>query len=134
MEKTILTIEERRARRELKREKQRAESVVRADKMHEARLVWEQEHSTTRLPQQSESNVTRMKFHVGCSGWFYWHWKSDFYPETLATKDWFPHYAAAFRTVELNASFYSWPTVATVESWLRQAGSRRFIYTVKARK
>jgi uncharacterized protein YecE (DUF72 family) len=33
--------------------------------------------------------------------------------------------------VELNAPFYSWPTVATVQSWLRQAGHRQFVYTVK---
>ena len=44
---------------------------------------------------------------------------------------WFAHYASHFRTVELNAPFYSWPTVATVKTWLRQAGRRRFVYTVK---
>jgi uncharacterized protein YecE (DUF72 family) len=33
--------------------------------------------------------------------------------------------------VELNAPFYSWPTAAVVATWLRQAGRRRFIYTVK---
>jgi uncharacterized protein YecE (DUF72 family) len=37
-----------------------------------------------------------------------------------------------FKTVELNAPFYSWPTIATVESWKRQAGRRQFVYTVKA--
>ena len=36
-----------------------------------------------------------------------------------------------FSTVELNAPFYSWPTVATVESWLRQCDGRPFVYTVK---
>ncbi len=33
--------------------------------------------------------------------------------------------------MELNAPFYSWPTVATVNSWIRQAGRREFVYTVK---
>jgi uncharacterized protein YecE (DUF72 family) len=33
--------------------------------------------------------------------------------------------------VELNAPFYAWPTVATVQSWRRQAGRRQFVYTVK---
>ncbi len=33
--------------------------------------------------------------------------------------------------MELNAPFYSWPTVGTVETWRKQAGRRRFIYTVK---
>jgi uncharacterized protein YecE (DUF72 family) len=36
-----------------------------------------------------------------------------------------------FRTVELNAPFYSWPTVATINSWIRQLGRKKFIYTVK---
>ena len=34
--------------------------------------------------------------------------------------------------MELNAPFYSWPTVATVRGWLRQVGQRPFVYTVKA--
>ena len=33
--------------------------------------------------------------------------------------------------MELNAPFYAWPTSATVKSWLRQRGRRRFVYTVK---
>lgn len=69
--------------------------------------------------------------YVGCSGWFYWHWRGVFYPSELSTKNWFAHYARRFKTVELNAPFYSWPTVANVQSWVRQAGRRRFVYTVK---
>ena len=34
--------------------------------------------------------------------------------------------------MELNAPFYSWPTVAAVQTWIRQAGRRKFVYTVKA--
>ena len=41
------------------------------------------------------------------------------------------HYAKRFDTVEINASFYSWPTVANVKVWLRQPGKRKFVYTVK---
>ncbi len=68
---------------------------------------------------------------MGCSGWFYWHLRGTFYPVDLPTKSWFLHYANRFKTVELNAPFYSWPTVATVGSWLRQVGKRQFVYTVK---
>ena len=50
----------------------------------------------------------------------------------MATKDWFQHYSSQFDTVELNAPFYSWPTVATVKSWVRQANGQPFFYTVKA--
>lgn len=69
--------------------------------------------------------------HVGCSGWYYWHWKGLCYPEDAPRSEWFRHYAARFDTVELNAPFYSWPTLATVRTWLQQAGRKRFVYTVK---
>ena len=68
---------------------------------------------------------------MGCSGWYYWHWHEVFYPKDLPRNEWFPHYADNFKTVELNAPFYSWPTVATVNTWIKQAGRRRFVYTVK---
>src|SRR4030095_3566882 len=58
-------------------------------------------------------------------------WRGPFYPADLPTNRWFPHYAGRFKTVELNAPFYSWPTIATVESWIRQAGRRQFVYAVK---
>lgn len=38
---------------------------------------------------------------------------------------------ALFDTVEINASFYSWPTVAGVQAWKRQTGTMKFVYTVK---
>lgn len=68
---------------------------------------------------------------VGCSGWFYWHWRDTFYPKGTPSSRWFHHYARSFHTVELNAPFYCWPKVSTVQGWLRQVGRRRFTYTVK---
>jgi uncharacterized protein YecE (DUF72 family) len=119
-EKIPLTREQRREKRALRREKQRAANGGRAAKMHKARI----EALLTPAPNAPP------KINVGCSGWFYWHWKGRFYPAGAPTKDWFAHYRAAFRTVELNASFYSWPTLANVAGWKRQAG-RRMVYTVK---
>ncbi len=69
---------------------------------------------------------------IGCSGWFYWHLKGSFYPTQMPTKEWFSHYADHFHTVELNAPFYSWPTLGTVETWRRQADGRAMVYSVKA--
>jgi uncharacterized protein YecE (DUF72 family) len=120
----VLTAEERRARRRLRREKQREVNVGRAANMHKARI-------TTKREQLTDSSSGPPKFNIGCSGWFYWHWRGDFYPVNMPTKDWFDHYARHFKTVELNASFYAWPSVATVQSWRRQAGRRQFVYTVK---
>lgn len=72
-----------------------------------------------------------MRIHVGCSGWFYSHWRGVFYPRQEATTaNWFGYYANVFDTVELNAPFYRWPTPATVRRWKRDAPPR-FIYSVK---
>ena len=49
----------------------------------------------------------------------------------MPQNDWFGHYLKHFDTVEINASFYSWPTVAGVQSWRRQPGKKKFVYTVK---
>jgi len=121
------TKEERRLRRAERREMQRQANIGRARRMHMARV--EKEGSGTVSPQELRKDSHRI--YVGCSGWFYWHWRGGFYPADLPTSSWFRHYAGRFKTVELNAPFYSWPTTATVESWVRQAGKRRFVYTVK---
>jgi uncharacterized protein YecE (DUF72 family) len=44
---------------------------------------------------------------------------------------WLEHYAAAFRTVEVNNSFYRLPTRATFESWAERTPDD-FVVTVKA--
>jgi uncharacterized protein YecE (DUF72 family) len=74
-----------------------------------------------------------MEVHVGCSGWFYWHWRGLFYPESGRTDQWFEHYTENFRTVELNAPFYSWPKIATAKSWRRNA-PEGFRYSVKVNR
>jgi hypothetical protein len=95
--------------------------------MHLARI--EGEKSAKGPPGGHEGQDGQV--YIGCSGWFYWHWRGAFYPAELPTSGWYKHYAGRFKTVELNAPFYSWPTVATVNSWIRQAGRRDFVYTVK---
>jgi uncharacterized protein YecE (DUF72 family) len=123
-EPTTLTIEERRAKRAAKRIKERELSVLRAGKMHKARLA----EGSRALPPPPLSPPA---LNIGCSGWFYWHLKGTFYPTQMPTKEWFAHYADNFKTVELNAPFYSWPTLGTVKSWLKQAEGRDMTYTVK---
>lgn len=68
---------------------------------------------------------------VGTSGWQYDDWDGAFYPEDIAKKRWFEHYASRFPTVEVNYSFYRLPATSTVEGWNRQAPDR-FRYAVKA--
>ena len=118
-----LTLEERRERRQLRREKQRADNIGRAAKMHTARLKMETESPKHALDLKS-------LLHVGCSGWRYWKWRDSFYAN-VPQDQWFAQYLKRFDTVEINASFYSWPTVANVQTWRRQPGRKRFVYTVK---
>jgi uncharacterized protein YecE (DUF72 family) len=49
----------------------------------------------------------------------------------MPTGQWFQYYAKRLDTVEINASFYSWPTVANIKAWKRQPKKRNFVYTVK---
>jgi uncharacterized protein YecE (DUF72 family) len=116
---------DRRARRAERREKQRQANIGRAAKFHAARVAYEQTGDTIR------TQSSRRKYFVGCSGWYYWHWHELFYPADIPRKAWFDFYAGQFDTVELNAPFYAWPTVATVQSWLKQASASDMVYTVK---
>lgn len=118
-----LTLEERRERRKLRREKQRKDNIRRAAKMHAARLRMEAESPKHPLDLKSF-------LYVGCSGWRYWKWRDSFYAD-VPQENWFARYLKRFDTVEINASFYSWPTVANVQAWRRQPGRKRFVFTVK---
>jgi Uncharacterized conserved protein len=66
---------------------------------------------------KSETNIAKpvtdhkQATFVGCSGWRYWKWRGSFY-EGVPQNGWFGHYLKRFDAVEINASFYSWPTVA----------------------
>ena len=112
-ERIQLTKEERRLRCAERREKQRQANIGRARKMHLARVESEK-HGTAAPPKGQKSKARQI--YVGCSGWFYWHWRGTVYPADMPTSAWFPHYTGLFKTVELNAPFYSWPTGATVNS------------------
>lgn len=124
----------RRLRRVERRIAQRADNLIRAKAMHAARLGFELEPPISKSAAGVAgpgSRASKPETFVGCSGWYYRHWAQSFYPEGLPTNRWFDHYASRFNTVELNAPFYSWPTVATVRGWLRQSARREFVYTVK---
>ena len=116
-------VESRRLRRTERREKQRQANVLRASIMHHLRFTNPSSASTA-------GQGLGRPIHIGCSGWYYWHWKGKFYPADVAPDQWFSIYQNEFDTVELNAPFYSWPTVAAVKTWLRQSRAD-FVYTVK---
>lgn len=67
---------------------------------------------------------------VGTSGWQYPDWRGPFYPPGLAQRVWLEHYAAQFRTVEVNNAFYRLPEKSTFEQWCQRTPAG-FIVAVK---
>ncbi|MBI1954377.1 MAG: DUF72 domain-containing protein [Proteobacteria bacterium] len=65
---------------------------------------------------------------VGCSGWYYQEWEGLFYPENL--DQYFSYYAKFFNTVEINNTFYRFPSNKTVQRWYQQA-PQGFKYSLK---
>jgi len=72
-----------------------------------------------------------MKWFIGCSGFHYTGWRGRFYPEDLPMKQWFEYYCEHFNTVELNVTFYRYPTPAMLESWYKRSPSD-YKFTTKA--
>ena len=70
---------------------------------------------------------------IGCSGYYNKQWKGLFYPEDLPTSQWFAYYCNHFSTYEINATFYRFPTVRTLQTWYKKAPDG-FTYAVKAPK
>jgi uncharacterized protein YecE (DUF72 family) len=57
---------------------------------------------------------------IGTSGWSYDHWHGVLYPDGIPPYDRLAHYVRHFTTVELNASYYHWPTLGTFVGWRRR--------------
>lgn len=76
---------------------------------------------------------TSMKINVGTSGWFYNHWHKLFYPEDIPKTKWFKFYTENFKTVEINSSYYHFPTDSGVKKWY-QTSPDDFIFTMKANR
>lgn len=75
-------------------------------------------------------NKTPLKYHIGCSGWHYDHWRSLYYPEGLPKSQWLQFYVKQFNTVELNNSFYHLPSEKAFATW-RESAPEDFIFAVK---
>ncbi len=68
---------------------------------------------------------------IGTSGWSYDHWDGVLYPPGTNARDRLARYIESFDTVELNASFYRWPSNTAFASWRRRLPPG-FLMTVKA--
>jgi uncharacterized protein YecE (DUF72 family) len=70
------------------------------------------------------------KLHVGTMGWSYGFWKGNFYPETLASKEFLAYYAKQFNTVEVDSTFYRIPRRQSVMDW-REQTPEGFVFSLK---
>jgi uncharacterized protein YecE (DUF72 family) len=72
-----------------------------------------------------------MNVFVGTSGFSYPEWKGRFYPAKLPAKQMLGYYAARFRTVEINNTFYRPPTTQLLGTWAAQVPAD-FRFALKA--
>lgn len=61
-----------------------------------------------------------MGIFIGTSGWSYEHWQGILYPAGTPRWTRLGYYLQRYQTVELNSSFYRWPTIAAFKSWQRR--------------
>lgn len=74
-----------------------------------------------------------MKIFTGCSGYSYKDWNKKFYPEDLPRKEWLSFYADHFNTVEINNTFYKFPTEDQLSQW-KDETPESFKFTIKANR
>ena len=77
--------------------------------------------------------MKNLKIHIGCSSFNTRDWSGIFYPADLPRSKWFDFYAENFKTYELNATFYKFPTVRTLNNWYKKT-PEDFLFSVKAPK
>ncbi len=69
--------------------------------------------------------------HVGVSGFSYPSWKGAFYGEGTKSEEFLNEYSRRLRSVEINSTFYAFPTSATMKSWSTKT-DEEFRFSFKA--
>jgi uncharacterized protein YecE (DUF72 family) len=70
---------------------------------------------------------------TGCSGYYNRAWKNSFYPGNMAPAEWLAFYCKHFNSLEINSTFYKFPTVRTLTNWYNKT-PKGFVVSVKAPK
>ena len=74
--------------------------------------------------------MRHIRWHIGCSGFYYKEWKESFYPKGLPQAKWFNFYAEHFNTLEINNTFYRFPELKLFQGWYTKA-PEKFCFAVK---
>jgi len=85
------------------------------------------------LPLGIDLQNLASKLRIGCSGWGYDDWVGPFYPPGTRRSEYLRLYSRTFETVEVDSSFYHFPTPATCVSWFRST-PEGFLFTAKMPK
>src|SRR5690348_13546296 len=72
-----------------------------------------------------------MAHYIGTSGWSYKDWAGVLYPERLPAREQLDIYVRHFRTVEVNNTYYRWPSDEVFAAW-RERLPEGFLMSVKA--
>jgi uncharacterized protein YecE (DUF72 family) len=72
-----------------------------------------------------------IRWHIGCSGFYYKEWKEVFYPRGIPQNRWFEYYCQHFNTLEINNTFYRFPELKTLQAWYNKS-PMDFTFAVKA--
>lgn len=64
--------------------------------------------------------MLKPRIFVGTSGWTYEDWAGVFYPAEVKGPERLAWYARVFNTVEINATFYRYPTQTMINAWNRR--------------
>lgn len=68
---------------------------------------------------------------LGTSGFSYDDWKGRWYPPGLAKAKMLDYYASVFDALEINATYYRTPGIATAQSMVKRAAGR-LVFAIKA--
>jgi uncharacterized protein YecE (DUF72 family) len=73
------------------------------------------------------------EYFLGCSGFYYNHWKGKFYPDNLPKTKWLNYYTGFFNSLELNNTFYRFPSQKLLDGWYNKTPPD-FTFAVKANR
>jgi uncharacterized protein YecE (DUF72 family) len=73
------------------------------------------------------------EYFLGCSGFYYNHWRGKFYPQNLPKTKWLNYYTDFFNSLELNNTFYRFPSQKLLEGWYQKTPPN-FTFAVKANR
>jgi uncharacterized protein YecE (DUF72 family) len=71
-----------------------------------------------------------LEYYLGCSGWSYDGWKGPFFPKDLDNKYWLSYYSQIFDFVEIDSTFYRFPSKFMVDNWKKRTPNN-FRFAVK---